>query len=1099
MRVQINHILNNNKSRFCSLLSLALLLVCLVFYAFQTHTAFAVFNKEINYQGKLVDSAGATVADGTYHMRFNLYTTETGGVSIWSEDRSTAAGDRATVTGGLFSIMLGSSTPLTTVDFNQTLYLGVEIGGSAGAAVWDGEMTPRKKLGAVPAAFVADTLDNISSEQFLRNDAVNATSTASTWLTFTQNGAGKIAEFFGPSSNSALAILSGGNVGIGTTTPYAKLSVAGQVVGEYFTSTSTSAASTFPLASTTLLTVGTAGYFPGSGIWNSSGLSVGTTTQSAVFDVTKEWPSSLSTNLMTNFTSYGDSSRFVLRKANGTEALPTQVLTDEVIGNLNFRGYHSGGAFATGASASISAAAEEDLVSGGWGGRLAFNTTLNGTQLVAERMRITNAGFVGIGTTTPWAMLSINPDGISGPAFAVGSSTATHMVITNGGLTGIGTSAPTAQLTVIGNTNQAQFSVATSTTDTPLFYVTSTSTGALDYARVGVGISSLGSIGLRDQLTVAGRIYSTWRELSCEAFGANIVASTGNNTDVSSVCGEYSIDADTDGGILVQTTATPSFGRLRAGFTGGATNGEGVALRTWTRILRIGESPVFETKVAVSAAAASTLYMAGFVSNAPAADTATMPTDGLIFAASTTNTWIAIARRSNIESRVNTGVATSTSFQKLRIEATSTQAIYFIDDVQVASFTSAQIPAAATDMAPYISLSVIATVGAARRFDVQYVRTWIDDPPGGYESTPIAFAEESPEELPYDALKEANISTAYLTDDPSEFTDGDLVSMDTSGSAIKVKKANTPYDQTVMGVINNATSHILGEERADTVRVAMNGRAMVKANTKNGAIKIGDFITTSAISGEAQKATESGFVIGRALTALSSGTGEVVVDINLHFEESSASDIEGRIAALENVLVQDINADQETEAEVEVETEKEREREKKSLVASVFVAMQDFGMRIEKGVTFLKNLVVENLTVGSSEKPTGITLYDEKTGEPYCLKISSGRTVTKKGECSDASEDENENENTNQNNRVTETQTETDNDLETESESESEVIDVDTGTETVDQERATDSPEVGEERGPQDQDEVVKEESREQQQEPEQEQESDLTIDENVI
>jgi len=42
-----------------------------------------------------------------------------------------------------------------------------------------------------------------------------------------------------------------GSVGIGTTSPYAKLSVVGQAVAEYFTATSTTLASTFPLLNTT--------------------------------------------------------------------------------------------------------------------------------------------------------------------------------------------------------------------------------------------------------------------------------------------------------------------------------------------------------------------------------------------------------------------------------------------------------------------------------------------------------------------------------------------------------------------------------------------------------------------------------------------------------------------------------------------------------------------------------------------------------------------------------------------------------------------------------------------------------------------------------
>jgi len=46
----------------------------------------------------------------------------------------------------------------------------------------------------------------------------------------------------------------GGNVGIGTTSPYAKLSVVGQVVGQYFTATS-STASQFSYASTTAISI----------------------------------------------------------------------------------------------------------------------------------------------------------------------------------------------------------------------------------------------------------------------------------------------------------------------------------------------------------------------------------------------------------------------------------------------------------------------------------------------------------------------------------------------------------------------------------------------------------------------------------------------------------------------------------------------------------------------------------------------------------------------------------------------------------------------------------------------------------------------------
>jgi hypothetical protein len=38
----------------------------------------------INYQGKITDSGGSQVGDGTYTMRFHIYDESTGGTSLWS-------------------------------------------------------------------------------------------------------------------------------------------------------------------------------------------------------------------------------------------------------------------------------------------------------------------------------------------------------------------------------------------------------------------------------------------------------------------------------------------------------------------------------------------------------------------------------------------------------------------------------------------------------------------------------------------------------------------------------------------------------------------------------------------------------------------------------------------------------------------------------------------------------------------------------------------------------------------------------------------------------------------------------------------------------
>ena len=66
-----------------------------------------------------------------------------------------------------------------------------------------------------------------------------------------------------------------------------------------------------------------------------------------------------------------------------------------------------------------------------------------------SRMFLSSTGSVGIASTTPWGLFSVNPNGIgTGPEFVVGSSTATHLIVTNSGNIGIGDSTPSYQLEI---------------------------------------------------------------------------------------------------------------------------------------------------------------------------------------------------------------------------------------------------------------------------------------------------------------------------------------------------------------------------------------------------------------------------------------------------------------------------------------------------------------------------------------------------------------------------------------------------------------------------------------------------------------------------
>ncbi|MEM1372789.1 MAG: hypothetical protein AAGF78_00255 [Pseudomonadota bacterium] len=98
------------------------------------------------------------------------------------------------------------------------------------------------------------------------------------------------------------------------------------------------------------------------------------------------------------------------------------------------------------------------------------------------------------------------------------------------------------------------------------------------------------------------------------------------------------------------------------------------------------------------------------------------------------------------------------------------------------------------------------------------------------------------------------------------------------------------YDSAVVGVVAGAGQYkpalILDQQGGeDRKAIAMVGKAMVQVSARNGAVKVGDLLTTSDIPGVAMKVTERsramGAVIGKALAAHEHGTALVPVLVNL--------------------------------------------------------------------------------------------------------------------------------------------------------------------------------------------------------------------------
>ncbi len=129
----------------------------------------AAASSTINFQARLLTAAGNVVPDGQYNVEFKLYNAASSTGSSqgscsgdaackWTETRTTS--DKVRVVNGYLTVNLGSVTAFgSTINWDQEHWLTMNIGGT-GSITWDGEMTPRLKLTAVPHALSAGQLAN---------------------------------------------------------------------------------------------------------------------------------------------------------------------------------------------------------------------------------------------------------------------------------------------------------------------------------------------------------------------------------------------------------------------------------------------------------------------------------------------------------------------------------------------------------------------------------------------------------------------------------------------------------------------------------------------------------------------------------------------------------------------------------------------------------------------------------------------------------------------------------------------------------------------------------------------------------------------------
>lgn len=325
-----------------------------------------------------------------------------------------------------------------------------------------------------------------------------------------------------------------------------------------------------------------------------------------------------------------------------------------------------------------------------------------------------NGNNVGVGTTTPWGILSI-----ASSTFNCSTGQCPVLIVAT-------SSDVTGDLFSIFSTTSGMISVPS-----PTLSISPIDTGV----RVVVGAFRQLQGLLLDQLNINGRINTgEWFENECDA--SSIIQS---NADVQNICGGWTYQIDGTGVISLNANASSLLGSIAISqaaanantgsglFAGFAGTGGGMIPATSTPIM---EFAISGSLPAATNLGTSTIY-AGFV-NIDTTGTAfeTPPTSGCYLTASSTQAnWQAVCLSSLGATQVSAPFTALTSyFVKYRIEMDANSARFFYSTptttMRMFASISGNSVATTTKLSAGIYSAVTQASLSSRQFNIEYIRLW---------------------------------------------------------------------------------------------------------------------------------------------------------------------------------------------------------------------------------------------------------------------------------------------------------------------------------------------------------------------------------------